>query len=297
MRITAIADTTDIRARLRQYATLLHKDVSDSVRRFAVVACRNLANTTQPFSGRDKETKATARALGEKAVEVDISKVFYVPTPDGGFVQQLHEQAHKSHTYKRNKTKDKKFDADRATLRFTDRLNGYVASGNIKALQKITKDFGWKNARRTIDPAIHEARRTGRRSKVRKQPGDMTLILNTEKHLQSYIKKRQKMVGLTKAGWAKAADMIPTSNKGSATRGIPQWVTRNKGKASASIQDLSRDERNPRVTMSNRIPWTSNNMSPNEARKALELAKANWVEYLNKSMRGELRRQAKLAAI
>jgi hypothetical protein len=296
MRITAIADTTDIRARLRQYATLLHKDVSDSVRRFAVVACRNLANTTQPFSGRDKETKATARALGEKAVEVDISKVFYVPTPDGGFVQQLHEQAHKSHTYKRNKTKDKKFDADRATLRFTDRLNGYVASGNMKALQEITKDFGWKNARRTIDPAIHEARRTGRRSKVRKQPGDMTLILNTEKHLQSYIKKRQKMVGLTKAGWAKAADMIPTSNKGSATRGIPQWVTRNKGKASASIQDLSRDERNPRVTMSNRIPWTSNNLSPNEARKALELAKANFVEYMNKTMKAELRRRVKLAA-
>jgi hypothetical protein len=124
----------------------------------------------------------------------------------------------------------------------------------------------------------------------------MTLILNTEKHLQSYIKKRQKMVGLTKAGWAKAADMIPTSNKGSATRGIPQWVTRNKGKASASIQDLSRDERNPRVIMSNRIPWTSDNLSPNEARKALELAKANFVEYMNKTMKAELRRRVKLAA-
>ena len=73
MRITAVTDTNDIRARLRQYAVLLHKDMSDSVRRFAVVACRNLANTTQPFSGRDKETKAAARELGERAVEVDIS--------------------------------------------------------------------------------------------------------------------------------------------------------------------------------------------------------------------------------
>jgi len=292
MRITAIADTTDIRARLRQYAALLQKDVSDSVRRFAVVACRNLANTTQPFSGNTKETKATARALGEKAVEVDISKVFYVPTPDGGFAKALTERAEAS-IRKRNKGNA---NVGVRTQKFRDRINGYISNGNMKALREIADDFGWKNTRRTIDPAIHEAARTGRRKKVRKQPGGMTLILNKEEHLQRYIKKRQRMVGLTKAGWAKAADMIPTSNKGNATRGIPQWVTRNKGKASAAIQDLSRDERNPRVFMTNKIPWTSQNLSPNEARKALELAKRNWVEYLNKSMRGELRRQARLAA-
>ncbi len=292
MRITAIANTTDIRARLRQYAALLQKDVADSVRRFSVVACRNLANTTQPFSGRDKETKAAARALGEKAVEVDISKVFYVPTSDGGFAKALTERAQAS-AQKRNKGNA---DVGGRTQKFRDRINGYISNGNMKALREIAKDFGWNNARRTIDPAIHEAARTGRRKKVRKQPGGMTLVLNTEEHLRRYIKKRQRMVGLTKAGWAKAADMIPTSNKGNATRGIPQWVTRHKGKASASIQDMSRDEDNPRVSMTNQIPWTSNALSPSEARKALQLAKRNWVEYLNKSMRGELRRRAKLAA-
>jgi hypothetical protein len=290
MRITAITDTTDIRAKLRQYGALLKKEESDTVRRFAVVACRNLANSTQPFSGREKETSARGKFLGEKAVEVDISKVFYVPTIDGGFAKQLTKRAEASYRKRGGSGK-----AWLHTNKFIDRISDYIGRGDMTALRNVAKDMGWKNFNRTIDPAIHEAARTGRRKKVQKSSKGMTLVMNTPEHLQRYIKKRQKLVGLAKAGWAKCADLISTSNKGPATRGIPQWVTRNKKKAPGSIQDLSRDERNPKVVMTNRIPWTSSVLSPNEAAKALRYAKKNWVEYLNKSMKGELRRRAKLA--
>lgn len=270
------------------------------MRRFAVVACRNLANTTQPFSGRDKETSLRGRVLGEKAVEVDINKVFYTPQSEG-YPAALTEIAEKSYRYRALKSKRKfgasRFNAEKATQAFNARVRGYISANNTRALKKLAKDFNWQGVVDHPDPAIHKAARSGPRMKVKKQRGNMHLILGGRKGaLETYINKVKKRVGLAKAGWAKCADLIPTSTKGAATRGIPQWVTRNKAKAPGAIQDLSRDERNPKVIMSNKIPWTSAVLSPNEAVKALRLAKANWVEYLNKSMRGELRRQAKLAS-
>jgi hypothetical protein len=290
MRITATADTSDIRARLRQYTELMGKGMSDGVRQFAVIACRNLANTTQPFSGREKDTSQRGKYMGELAVEVDISKVFYVPTVDGGFSKALTEQAEKSY---RQRLKNSMSIGTR-THKFRDRINGYIAQGNFGALRNVAKDMGWKDFRRTVDPAIHQAARTGKRKRVRKPTGGMTLILNKQETLARYIKKRQKLVGLTKAGWAKCADLIPSAKKGSATRGIPQWVTRNKDKSSGSIQDKSRDAKNPKVIMTNKIPWTSDCLTNNEARKAIDLAKRNFVEYIKKTMKGELRRRAKL---
>lgn len=292
MKITAKADVTDIRAKLRKYAELMEREVSSGVRQFAVVACRNLANTTQPFSGRDKETSNEGRWKGEMAVEADIRKVFYVPTVDGGFVKSLTQKARASYLAQGRKSGS----VTRQTDRFQKRINRYVASGNFTALRKIGKNMGLPNFARTIDPQIHERARTGRRRRVKKPPEGMTMILNKPEHLDRYIKKRKKLVGLTKAAWAKCADKIPAEKKGSATRGIPQWVTRNKRKSSGDIQDKSRDSRNPRVIMTNRLPWASNCISSTETRKAVELAKRNFVQYLEKTVKAELRRRTKLKA-
>lgn len=292
MKIIAKADVSDIRAKLKNYAELMGREVSSGVRQFAVVACRNLANTTQPFSGRDKETSKAGRWKGETAVAADIGKVFYVPTVDGGFVKSLTAKAKASYLAQGRKNTS----VNRQTDRFQKRINGYVSSGNFVALRKISGNMNLPNFARTIDPAIHERARTGRRKRVKKPPEGMTMILNKPETLDRYIKKRQKMVGLTKAAWAKCADKIPAEKKGSATRGIPQWVTRNKGKSSGSIHNRSRDARNPRVIMTNSLPWASNCISPSETRKAVELAKRNFVEYLNRTVKAELRRRTKLKA-
>lgn len=277
-----MSNTADIRSRLNEFSKLMGRSVSGAVRQFAVIACRNLANTTQPFSGRDKATKASARALGEKAVEADISKVFYVPAVNGGMVKGLSERA------RRGKGGDK------SASKLEARLNSYISSGNTRALKKILDNFGWKYLN-TVDPALHQQARHGRRKKVSRKAQNMNVILNTPEHLKRYVKKRQKMVGLAKAGWATCADAIPTNQKGPATRGIPQWVTRHKGKAQGSIQDKSRDAANPRVVMTNKIPWTSQALSASAARAALSLAKRNFVEYMNKTMLAELRRRTRLA--
>lgn len=293
MQIVALTNTTDIRSRLREYATLMNREISSSVRQFAAIACRNLANTTQPFSGNEKEVSEKGRIIGETAVAIDIKKVFYVPEVDGGFSKALTERAEESY---RRTIKDQGR-AARKTQKFRTRLNAYISAGNFTAMKNIAKDMGWTNLRRTIDPAIHKAARTGKRTKVRKPQGGMTLVLNNKGHLERYIIARQKRVGMAKAGWAKCALLIPSEKKTAATRGIPQWVTRHKSKSEGSIVDQSRSTKNPKVIMTNKVPWASNMITSNEVRKAVGLAKRNFVEYMNRSMKGELRRRAKLKGV
>ena len=283
-----MTDTSDLRERMRVWANLVDKETSEGLRQHARVACVELANTTQPF-GREKHNKLP----GEKAVEVDISKVFYTATPNGGFVNAVTDAASKSFNFRKNSSPN--FDASGATEKFRTRLNGYAASGNFTALRKVAKDFLWMGVVDSIDPQIHQQARTQNRKRVKKRAGTMSLFLGPRSELQAYVEIQQKKVGMTKAGWAVCAEKIPVRRASSATRGIPQWVTRNKSRAAASsIVDESEDEDNPRVTMTNAIPWTSECLTDSQTRAALNIARVKFVKYMNIQIKYELKKQAGL---
>lgn len=301
MKITAHVDTGDLRSRMAEYARIVGKDVNRELRRHARLACVELANTTQPF-GKDK----SARELGEKAVEVDISKVFYTPQSEG-YPARLEEIAKRSYIYRQNMSKKRfgnsRFDAERATQKFSDRIRGYIASNNTRALKKLAKDFNWQGVINEVDPALHQAARGGSRMKVRKQRGNMHLILGGRKGaLQTYINKVKKRVGMAKAGWAVCADRIPDTGLASGgTRGIPQWVTRNKGapapqKSRVDASTTYGQYSNPRVVMTNAVPWTSQNLTPSAAFKALQIARGKFLKMMNIQIRYVLRQQARLRA-
>lgn len=301
MKITAHVDTTDLRSRMSEYARIVGKDVNRELRRHARLACVELANTTQPF-GKGKE----AKELGEKAVEVDISKVFYTPQSEG-YPARLGEIAAKSYRYKavksRRKFGESRFNVEKATEAFNARVKGYVAANNTRALKKLAKDFNWQGVVDHPDPAIHQAARGGTRMKVRKRRGAMHLILGGRKGaLQTYINKVKKRVGMAKAGWAVCAEKIPDLGlASSATRSIPQWVTRNKNapapsRSSVDASTTFRQSSNPRVVMRNAVPWTSQNLAPSAARTALNIARGKFLKMMNIQIRYVLRQQAKLRA-
>jgi hypothetical protein len=300
MKITAHVDTSDLRSRMAEYARIVGKDVNVQLRRHARLACVELANTTQPF-GKDK----SARELGEKAVEVDISKVFYTPQSDG-FAAGIAEIAERSFAARatRSSTREGRgFDAEKAASKFKARVQGYIASNNTRALKKLAKDFNWQGVVSEPDPAIHQAARGGSRMKVRKQRGNMHLILGGRKNaLQTYINKVKKRVGMAKAGWAVCADRIPDTGLASGgTRGIPQWVTRNKGatapqKSRVDASTTYGQHSNPRVVMTNAVPWTSQNLAPSAANTALQIARGKFLKMMNIQIRYVLRQQARLRA-
>jgi hypothetical protein len=279
MKITALTDTSDLRGRLAEFGRIVGKETSEAVRQFARVACVNLATETQPFGADD-----TAKAKGETAVARDIYNVYY---PATGY--KFHKQATKIAENYYAKTKASSGSSDK----FQNRLTKYQMGNNTGALARIAADLGFKDvALDTFDPQRHKGRRDKR---GRTSPGRGQLIIGGEDKLEKYVAETQRKVGLTKAGWAKCAEAIPLNRASSATRGIPQWVTRNKGRASGSIADLSADLDNPKVKMTNSTPWCSTVLTPAQAQQALTLARDNFVKYMNTAIKTTLRAQAKLA--
>lgn len=280
MKITAMTDTSDLRGRLAEFARLAGKETSEAVKQFARVACVNLATETQPF-GKDD----TAKAKGETAVARDIYNVYY---PATGY--RFHKEATKYATNYYAKTKASSGSSDK----FRNRLTRYQMENNTGALARIAANLGFKDvALDTFDPRRHKERRDKR---GRTRPGKGQLIIGAEDQLEKYIEITQLKVGLTKAGWAKCAEAIPLTRASSATRGIPKWVTRNLYRASGSVDDQSADPVNPLVKMTNATPWTSMVLTPEQARRALKLARDNFIKYMNQTIKGTLRAQAKLRA-
>lgn len=273
-----MTDTSDLRGRLTEFSRIVGKETSESVRQFARVACVNLATETQPF-GKD----ADGKAKGETAVARDIYNVYY---PATGY--KFHKQATKiaEHYYAKTKA------SGSSSSSFQDRLTRYQMENNTGALARIAADLGFKDvALDTFDPSRHKERRDKR---GRTRPGKGQLIIGGEDQLEKYVEQTQRKVGLTKAGWAVCAEAIPLNRVSSATRGIPQWVTRNMSRASGRISDQSRDPANPRVTMTNSTPWTSLVLTPAQAKGALDLARDNFVKYMNTAIKQTLRAQVKL---
>jgi hypothetical protein len=283
-----MTNTNDLRDRMRMWSDLVGKSMSDGLRQHARVACVELANTTQPY-GR----ASSSGFPGKRAVDVDVSKVFYEATPDGGFVKALTQIVQKS--YRRRAQQNKGLNADEATEKFKTRVNQYAASNNVKALRELAKRFNWQGVVDTIDPQLHDKARTARRRKVPKRRGNMYLYLGPRGALRKYKEKQKQKVGLTKAGWAVCAERIPLDRVSSATRGIPQWVTRNMKRAQDSyINDQSNDSRNPKVVMTNAAPWASENISSSQATKALDIARNKFVKYMNTQIKYELKKRAGL---
>jgi hypothetical protein len=287
VKISVKTDTSDLRAKLREFELVVGREMSGAVRQFARKACVYLANATQPYSGKGEDGKSQgkqAKALGEKAVEVDISKVFYTPD-SGGFARAIKERVANSNRSAESKSK------------FNARLDGYIASGNKVALRKIVKDFNWQGVIDNVDPALHQQARSGPRRKVSKRRGQMYMVLGGRKTaISTYINKIKKRVGIAKSGWASCAQQISVDQKQSSTAGIPAWVTRHAGSSNGSIVDQSRDKRNPRVRMTNNVPWTSQVLSNSAKKDSLRLAKENFLKYMNTTIRAELRRQRQQAA-
>lgn len=282
MKVTAITDTSDLRGRLAEFSAIVGVETSHAIKQFARVACVNLATETQPWGN-----KKPHKLKGEITVRNDINKVYYKATGKK-FLEQATNLARGY--YIANKIAKPSEQAEK----FHQRLKKYQRSNNTGYIAGIAADLGFTNSLiESFDSSRHKA---ARGSNGRVKNADPTLLIGADKQLDQYIEKTQQKVGLTKAGWAKCAEAIPLTRVSKSTRGIPQWVTRNIGRASGHISDQSHDRTNPKVTMTNATPWTSMVLTPAQARKALTLARDNFVKYMDTAIKKTLREQAKLKA-
>lgn len=277
---------------MAEFRQVTGKEVRESLKAHARVACVYLASRTQPWGDGAK-----AEAQGLQAVSRDIDKVYYTEKSEQLY-NQVSNIAIRWYIAKENDANAR--DASRGRdpdwgqsargrqrgdriAAFQRRFRQYQNSGNTEAIKRIVKDMKFRDVLEgTFDNSAHKRARDPISGRV-KGKTERTLVLGAEAQLESYRNRVMDRVGLSKAGWAKCADAIPISGRVSVnTRGIPSWVTRNIGRASGNIQDNSNHATAPGVTMTNAVPWASHVIPPKEAQKALDEAGKNYLAYMDR---------------
>jgi len=287
MKITAMVDTSDLRERMRVWGDLVGKETSEGLRQHARIACVTLANTTQPYSGKDEEGDSMSKEgkrVGEQSILNDVSKVFYTANePTRGYENSLKQKVDQSRR------------SDKAKESFKAKIERYCRSNNTEGIAWLARFFKTERVQFDgFDRQIYESARTGARRNVPKKTKMLSLVIGADGELQKFKEERMKRAGMAKAGWAVCAEKIPLQRTSPGTRGIPQWVTRHKGRASGSIEDHSNDPTNPKVRMTNEMPWVSKLLTPAEANKALDMTRNKFVKYMNTQIKYELKKQAGL---
>lgn len=223
------------------------EDVMRSVERFSQIAGRSLeeeiiaigrlvavslAVSTQPY-GKGKD----ARDRGQQRVETDIRKVFR--TPSNVYQSLLEDDPSEARKFWRA-----------------------ITEGKISWIEKILRD----NA---IDlevgpspvPSYHDSAR-GRNGRVK---GRARMMVTRQQELNRYIKKRQKMVGFAKSGWALAADDC------GGHRGIPAWASsRHPGSHGHAI--IRRDVIRPSILLVNSVRYVDEILPQREINTAIGIA-------------------------
>jgi hypothetical protein len=289
MKIEAMTDTSDLRSRLNLYSQIVGKEKSEAIRQHARLACVSLANTTQPYSGKDEEGDSMSKEgkrVGEQSILNDVSKVFYTANePTRGYENSLKEKVDQSRR------------SDKAKESFKAKIERYCRSNNTEGIAWLARFFKTERVQLDgFDRSIYHNARTGRRRNVPKKTKMLSLVIGADGELQKFKEERMRRAGMAKAGWAVCAEAIPVDQAQSATRGIPQWVTRHKGRASGSINDQSHDPINPKVRMTNEMPWVSELLSQSQALISLNLTREKFIKYMNQQIKVTLREQAKLKA-
>jgi hypothetical protein len=259
---------------LDQYAELREQTIPDAVVAASRLLCVELARRTQPFGGKNDAKKAGENAIrrdllgkgGGGAVRAGIFSGHNF-SPDMGFEWYAtgpHVRLFISkdgYAYGTDKTyfKDSVSQGELRSIHKSKFVNGKMSSAGGR-----TRDIGrWRFIEKWFVP--REA-------------------------LNSYIDSQILKVGWAKAAWAACARELRKVTSGSATRGIPSWVTRHDS-PNSDVVDNSRNLTNPSVTLINATKYASQVLPANEVQNAKSVIISRMVNQMTmilKSRKKEL---------
>ena len=267
MKASITIEKTGMEEFFRFYAAVREKTMPEALRINARLLCVELARRTQPFGKDDASKKA-----GESAVARDLlggKKRYGLFAPLTDFMQQ-NAEANSTGTIRLFAKKD-------GTVYGTDQahfLNGASAS-TLRGIHKKSFSNGRMSSAGTSD------RRTGRWVFINKYfvPGEV---------LNDYLASVKAKVGIAKSGWAACAKKIQSTTKGSATRGIPRWVTRHLGDYGLGIvQDNADNADNPSITLTNTAKHADATCRESERNVAVVIVKQNMMKQVLRMLKYE----------
>jgi len=243
---------------MSDYATIREVTIPDAVSLNARLLCVELARRTQPFG--EEQTSGTIR------VKNDIGKIIKN-------TEQLDEYA------------------DRVgSQRIKARLKVLIKSGRFDIVETILRNIGFLNKWTGMEvigatkmKSVHnEARnKTTGRTKSR----GSKLFISSVSEQETYISEVQKRVGISKGGWADCATQLKKVNKGGLLAGFPTWVKKAMKSGSGKVQDMTGDIKNPRVFLTNNVPWASNVIPESEQANATAVVVVKMRNQMNQILK------------
>jgi len=245
---------------LKEYAEIRKVEIPKAVLINGRLLAKELMRRTQPFGVKQE--------AGEKRVEYDIRKII----KDDSHLEAMAD-----------KVEDKKIKS---------RLKKLISGKQYDAVKIIFQRIGFlqKYGDMEIVSDYKQPHQSNRKATTGRTASRGDKLYIAEGNLGQYIDEAAKRVGTAKAGWAEAANQLPSAAKGGNLYDFPKWVTRNM-RGNGSAQDNTGNLANPTVTLTNATPWIERICPATEQIKAKSIVisrmKTQMAKILKKRMKAE----------
>jgi hypothetical protein len=274
MKSSVTIETTGMEEFFRFYAAVREKTIPEAIRINARLLCVELARRTQPFGFSDSVKKT-----GEKAITRDLlgrggghkgknrAGIFAPLTP---FMQEHALFYNSSDNIWLFAKKD-------GTVYGTDKAH-FMHDASFSTVRSLHK-ANFVNGK--MSAAGGDTHNIGRWKFINKY----FVMPNL---LKEYMASIHAKVGMAKSGWAWCAKKIKSTTKGSATRGIPRWVTRHLGDYGLGIvQDNTDNPDNPSITLTNTAKHADATCRQSERDAAVVIVKGNMLKQVLRMLKYE----------
>ena len=240
----------NLRKKITKYAGLVGKDTSQVVQNAGRICALECMVRTQPF-GKNK----VAQETGKGAITKDLRHIFTWVTPSSWKLLKA---------FKRKKKPATKLTNEKGDVWATASMEQITSKQTAKAFHSKSRKAN-----------------TGRT--YMKKMTDKALVKSSV--YKAFRKELWQKVGLSKAGWAKAALECKADVK-APMRGVPSWVQNNISKSSGSASTSKAGKGlSFEMSITNSLPWASRVFDAADQTKAVQIAKEKMISFLNAAIR------------
>ena len=209
---------------LKEYAEIREVEIPKAVLINGRLLAKELMRRTQPFG--------TNQEAGEKRVEYDIRKII----KDDSHLDAMADKV------------------DNEKIR--NRLKNLISAKRYDVVKIIFQRIGFlrKYGEMEIVSSYKQPHQANRKETTGRTASRGDKLYIAAGDLGSYIDEVAKRVGTAKAGWAEAANQLPSVVGSGNLYDFPEWVKRNM-RGNGSAQDNTANLSQPTVTLTNSTPW------------------------------------------
>jgi hypothetical protein len=274
-------ESTGLEEMFRFYGAVKQKTLPDTLRIHARILCVELARRTQPFGD-----KSGGEKIGEKAIAKDIyggRRSSGKGKGRAGLFANLRRSQEVYHDVVGESEFIEIFKTKNGEIYGTDKAH-FLPGASVSDIADIHR-ANFVNGR--MSAAGGDTRNIGRWKFVNK-------YFVPPSALQAFAASQYRKVGLAKSGWAWCAKHLKNPVKGSATRGIPKWVTRHLGDYGlGQVEDNADDKNNPRITLTNTSKYADKVCRESERNVAVVIVVEKMVKQLANILRYERKKLQK----